>query len=132
MSEALLTLAAVEIRGSKVRLRRLVGQRFQDLHDALAPGGPFAAEGAAAASAPAGFRHHEPVRAVLCHGTAKISLDRQGLLKLLAFKGRQAERSSLALEQHEAAALLKDLKSKGQKLGAALGSLRAAPTPWRT
>lgn len=130
VSETLLTLANIEGRGGSVRLRRLVGQRFQDLQDALTLEGPFAAEGAAAGAALAAFREHEAVRAALCHGIAKIALDRHGrwlvVFRTLAFRGRDEERSGVTYEQPEADAFLADLKARGQKLGSALGALRAA------
>lgn len=78
VSETLLALARHEGPGALVRLRRLVGQRFQDLHDTLAPEGPFSAEGTAASAALAAFRAHEDLRPALCHGVAKVALDRQG------------------------------------------------------
>jgi hypothetical protein len=128
VSETLLALAAVPGRGDKVRLRRLVGQRFEDLCCAIGDAGPFAEEGEKAASALESFRQHEGLRPLLCHGIAKVTLDRQGhwlvVFKLLTFRGREPERSSMAIEQHDAAALLADLRGRSRKLGSALGSLR--------
>ncbi len=130
VSETLLALAALGDRGAKVRLRRLVGQRFEDLDAALGPDGPFAAEGAKELPALAAFRSHGALRPALCHGVAKVALDRQGqwivLLRLLAFRGRAAERDTLSFEQREAEAMLATLRCDGQKLGTALGNLRAA------
>ena len=45
VSETLLAMAAVPEKGSAVRLRRLVGHRFEDLRAAVAGDGPFAAVG---------------------------------------------------------------------------------------
>lgn len=128
VTETLLALAGVPDRGAKVKLNRLVGQRLQDLANATASDGPFASEGKAASTALADFRRHEPLRATLCHGTAKVALDRKGewlaLFKLVALKGRQAERSSLTIEEQEAGAMLLDLTRCGQRLASVLGNLR--------
>ncbi len=129
VSETLLALAAVPGRGDAVRLRRLVGQRFEDLSSAIGGAGPFATEGGAAALALEAFRQHEPLRPVLCHGIGKVALDRQGqwllLLKLVCFRGREPERTSMAIEQQEAAELLADLEARGRKLSSALGAMRS-------
>jgi hypothetical protein len=115
--------------GANVRLRRLVGQRFEDLRLAIGSNGPFAEVGVKAAEALEAFSLHERLRAYLCHGTAKVALDRHGqwvvILKVLTFRGRAEERSSLTFEQREAEALLADLKVASQKLASSLQSLRA-------
>lgn len=127
VTEALETLAAVPERGASVRLRRLVGQRFQDLEDALA--GPFAGDAGKAADALGTFRQHEELRPLLCHGAAKLALDRQGkwliILRLVAFRGRDAGRVSRALEQHEAEELLTKIRQDCHRLTSALQSLRS-------
>jgi hypothetical protein len=129
VSETLLALASHPIGGVKVRLRRLVGQRFSDLADAIEANGPFAKQGTKAAAALAVFRHHEVLRTVLCHGMAKVALDRNGqwlvVLKVLAFRGRQPERNSVAYDKREAECVLAEIKAAGRDLSAALQSLRA-------
>ena len=128
VSETLLAMAAVANRGARVKLRRLIGQRFEDLNSAIGAGGPFATEGNKAAQALHAFREHEALRPILCHGTAKVALDRHGqwlvLMKVLSFSGRKAERASLALDQREAVAKLAELKARTQQLVSALQSLR--------
>jgi hypothetical protein len=129
VSETLLAMAAVADRGARVKLRRLIGQRFEDLRAAIGTDGPFAAEGNKAVLALANFREHEALRPMLCHATIKVALDRQAqwviLMRVLSFRGRNAERSSLALGQREAADKLAELKARSQQLVSALQSLRA-------
>jgi hypothetical protein len=129
VSETLLAMAAVPDRGAGIRLRRLSGQRFEDLDSAIVAGGAFGVEGSKAAQALAAFREHEAFRPILCHGTAKIALDRHGqwliLLKVLSFRGRKAERTSLPLDQGEAKITLAGLKARTKQLQQALQSLRA-------
>lgn len=133
VSETLLALAVVPGRGAGVKLRRLIGQRFEDLNTAITADGPFAAEGGKAAQALAAFREHEALRPMICHGTAKVALDRNGqwvvLIRVLSFRGRSADRSSLALDQKEATNLLAELKDRTRQLGSALQSLRARIAP---
>jgi hypothetical protein len=128
VSETLLAMASAPQWGPKVRLRRLVGQRFEDLASALETKGPFADERAKAASVLAGFRDHESLRAFLCHGVAKVAFDRSGrwlvVLKLLAFRSREADRSSVVYEKREAEELLADLNKASRQVIGALHSLR--------
>ena len=127
VSETLLTLAS-HPNGTKVPLRHLVGQKFSDLAEAIDTEGTFAKDGAKASAALAGFRRHEGLRPVLCHGVAKVTLDRKGqwlvVLKVLAFRGREAERNSVTYDKLEAEAALADIKRASSQLTAALQSLR--------
>ncbi|HEX8238277.1 MAG TPA: hypothetical protein VF574_00880 [Allosphingosinicella sp.] len=129
VSETLLALAAVPARGAQVKLRRLIGQRFEDLDLAIGAGGPFAAEGSKAAQALVAFRDQEALRPMLCHGAFKVALDRHGqwvlLIKLLSFRVGNADRVTLALDQREAAAKLAELKAGTHQLASALQSVRA-------
>jgi hypothetical protein len=128
VSETLLILSGLPERGSRIALRHLVGQRFQDLEDALKPGGPFAAEGTSAAAAIAAFRKHENLRTFFAHGVAKIALDRQDrwivVMRVLTFRGRQAERAVRVFEQIEADALSEEIRLACQRLCSALVNLR--------
>ena len=127
VSEALLRLAEVPAGGERVRLRHLIGQRFQDIADAVGQSGPFAADGAAAASCLAAFRVHEPLRTVLCHGAFRIALDRRDrwvvIAKVVAFRGDGAERTSHVFEQDDAERLAAEVRSLGQKVSSSLGNL---------
>jgi hypothetical protein len=129
VSETLLGLASHSGAEMKVGLRRLVGQRFGDLADVIDAEGPFAKEGAKAAAALAAFRQHEGLRTFLCHGVAKVALDRHGqwivVLKVLAFRGHQVERSLVAYDKREAEGVLAAIKAASSQLAAALQSLRA-------
>lgn len=128
VSETLLAMKSTAAGATSVRLRPLVGQRFEDLGTAVGPEGAFAAEGEKSRAALSNFRRYESIRVVLCHGTAKLALDRHGhwlvVLKVLAFRAGQESRSSLALEKREAEALLSELKSANRALVSALQSLR--------
>ena len=128
VSETLLALASLPTGGTSVRLRPLVGQRFEDLRAAVDAGGPFGGEGAKAAAALADFRQYEDLRPYLCHGLAKIAMDKHGqwlvVLRLLAFRGRNEERSSVTYERREAEAILAELRTASQRLAASLQSLR--------
>lgn len=127
VSETLETLAAATDRGADVRLRHLLGQRFQDLEDALA--GPFAGDAGKAADALRDFRQHEQLRPLLCHGAGKLALDRQGkwmiVLRMVTFRGRAAERLSRTFEQQDADAMLTTLREDCRRLTSALQSLRS-------
>lgn len=127
VSETLETLALDPVRGAKIQLRRLVGQRFEDLSLALSE--HFNDMGEKAAKALANFRRHEHLRPTLCHGAAKLALDRNGhwliILKLVDFRNRSVERKAETIEQREAEAMLGVLRSDAQNLRSALQSLRS-------
>jgi hypothetical protein len=127
VSETLETLAVDPRRGAKIRLRRLVGQRFEDL--SLALDEHFEDEGEKAAKALANFRRHEHLRPTLCHGSAKLALDRNGhwliILKLVDFRNRSVERKAETIEQRDAKAMLGVLQSDARSLRSELQSLRS-------
>lgn len=129
VSETLVSMAAALPPMGSVRLRRLVGQRFEDLRLAVDADGPYASEGVKAVAALAAFDRHTDLRACLCHGVAKVALDRHGqwvaILKVIALGGRAKQRTSMTFEKREGEALLADLKRDSHKLASALQSLRA-------
>lgn len=126
VSETLEALAAVPERGNQVKLRRLVGQRFGDLTEALTA--TFAAEGAKAAAALEEFRRHEELRPYLSHGAGRLALERSGrwivVLKVTVFRSGGTERGSRVIEQGEAERILGELRADCRALQAALQSLR--------
>ncbi|HYJ51574.1 MAG TPA: hypothetical protein VEW04_00215 [Allosphingosinicella sp.] len=128
VSETLLVMAAVPERGARVKLRRLIGQRFEDLNSAIEAQGPFGAEAGKAVQALFAFREQEALRPILCHGTAKVALDRHGQwliqIKVVSFRARKADRTSLALDEREAGARLAELKERTHHLVSALRLLR--------
>ena len=129
VTETLLVLGAVKEDGQKVRLRHLIGQRFEDLAAAIGADGPFADKGKAAHAELSQYRaSHEAFRALLCHGVAKVSVDHSGqwilLIRSLSIRARQAERGTLVMEQGEANTVLAKLKRDGQNLASVLGQLR--------
>jgi len=130
VTETLLLLKTVPSRGEAVRLRHLIGQRFDDLSKLIAEEGVFALEGKAAAKALADLRTLEGLRSTLAHGQAKIALERTGkwivILRHVAIRAQQAERMTLLFEQAEAEERLVDLKRKSQKLCSVLGNFRRA------
>ena len=134
VTETLLALGDVSPGGGAVRLRHLIGQRFEDLAAAIAPDGPFGEAGKTMLGALARYREeHEAFRRVLCHGVVKVTVDRNGqwvvVIRVLSIRARQAEREVIALDKGEAEARLATLKQDGQKLASALGQLRRSATP---
>ena len=127
-TETLLVLAAIEHRGSLVKLRHLIGQRFEDLASAIDADGPFGKEGNAAAKALAEFREREPLRTHLAHGVAKVSLERNGrwvaVFRQTSIRARVADVRTLVMEEIEAEALLKQLRQSTQKLCSCLDNMR--------
>ena len=128
MTEALLCLSAVPDRGAKVRLRHLIGQRLDDLAVAIENEGPFAQEGKSASPALTAFRQHEALRTHLCHGSAKIALERNGrwvaIFRHTTIRARQAERNILLVEQEQSMQMLADLRGDAHTLSSVLGIMR--------
>lgn len=129
VTETLLALSVAAPKGENIRLRQLIGQRFEDLASTIGPGGPFAKEGQAAFIALSEYRaRQEAFRALLCHGAIKVMIDQSGqwtlLIRSLSIRSRQAERGLAVLERAEAQSRLNALKSEGQKLTSLLGQLR--------
>lgn len=131
VTETLLTLSATRPDGASVRLRHLIGQRFEDLSAAISPDGSYKEAGKTAFQELAQFRDkHEKFRSLLCHGVVKVALECNGqwvlIMRVLSIRARHAERNSIALEQCEAEAQLVSLKRDGQRLASVLGQLRKA------
>ena len=128
VTETLLALSSTP-RGAKVRLRHLIGQRFEDLSVAIAPDGPFGDVGKAAFAELSKYRERqEAFRALLCHGVIKVTVDPTGqwtlIIRSLSVRARQAERALMIVEQNDAEARLASLKNEGQRLASNLGQLR--------
>ncbi|HEX7930996.1 MAG TPA: hypothetical protein VF470_08865, partial [Sphingomicrobium sp.] len=98
VTEALVRLSEDPHHGAGVKLPHLVGQRFEALASAIAEDGPFAEGSAQAFAALQAFREHDVVRAPLCHGLGKITVDQSGrwtlVVRMTSLKGRRAERST--------------------------------------
>jgi hypothetical protein len=128
VTETLLFFSQKGQRGATVQLRHLIGQRLEDLAQAIGPEGAFAAEGGAAYAALVRFRAHEGLRAHLAHDVARIALERNGtwviIFRYLSIRSRSPERGTVAFEQADAAEIALELKRKTQQLDAALGNLR--------
>jgi hypothetical protein len=129
VTETLLALSATTPSQAVVRLRHLIGQRFEDLAAAIGADGPFEDAGKHALSELVRFReNHEAFRTLICHGTFKVTVERNGrwllLIRTLSIRSRQPDRATLALEQSEAEARLTALKRDGTKLASLLGQLR--------
>ena len=129
VTETLLTLSAAAQGEIAVRLRHLIGQRFEDLAAAIGLGGPFEEVGLHALAELSQYREkHEAFRALLCHGIFKVTVEHNGqwilLIRSLSIRSRQPDRATLALEQSEAEARLAGLKRDAQKLASILGQLR--------
>ena len=115
--------------GDKVRLQHLVGQRLDDLAEALAPDGAFPAFTKAAASLAAFREDHATFRNQLVHGRLAVLVDKHGktvvTLRLLGFRAQKAERSDLVLTGQEMAERLDQLKRHAGRFCAQLGQVRA-------
>ena len=127
VSEALDRLSRDGTHGASVKLPHLVGQRFEALAAAIGPEGPFASEGAQAFAALRTFREHDVVRAPLCHGLGKITVDQSGrwtlVVRMTSFKARRAERSTFVWEEDEAKRVADRIHSDAQRLQAKLARL---------
>jgi hypothetical protein len=128
VTETLLLLDGVKPDGAKIKLRHLIGQRFEDLSAATGPDGPFAEAGEAAHKAIENYRQHEAFRTLLCHGVAQVTATRSGawvlVIRSLSIRARQAEETTAVFEKDDAEKKLAQLKSDGQKLASNLGQLR--------
>ena len=73
---------------------------------------------------------HDALRTVLAHGQAKLTVERTSrwaaIFRVIAIRARQADRSTLVIEESEAAERLQQLRKVSQKLCSALGNLRRA------
>lgn len=133
ITETLLVLDAAKPEGSGIRLRHLIGQQFEDLAAAIGPEGPFADLGKSAGLVLGQYRErHETFRSKLCHGHVTVSVECNGhwllVVRTLAIRARQADRTLDVIQQAEAEGKLAELKRDGQKLAAVLGQVRKAAT----
>lgn len=129
VTETLLALSTASTRVGTIRLRQLIGQRFEDLLAAIGPEGSFPDAGHDAFIALSQYREdQEAFRALLCHGAIKVTVDPHGhwtlVIRSLSIRARQAERGLVVIEQSEAQARLASLKRDGQRLASTLGQLR--------
>lgn len=129
VTQTLLAFDGAKPDGATIRLRHLIGQRFEDLAEAIGSNGPFADAGRIAAKTLAHYReHHEAFRTQLCHGHIAVSVGQNGqwllVLRTLSIRGRQADIGLGVIEQSNALSRLDDLRRDGRKLAAVLGQLR--------
>ena len=127
VTETLVVLNSVKDKGASVKLPHLFGQRFEALKLAIGPEGAFAKDGAKAHHAISAFLAREPLRAFLCHGVAKVALERSrgwiAIFNLTTLRSQKCDRTQLVLTQVEANGMLQEMKQNGNKLGTALGNL---------
>lgn len=131
VTETLLTISRLSTDLEVVRLRQLLGQRFEDLATALRADGPHDKIGQLARDELAQYRNRqEAFRNLLCHGTIKVMIDRTNhwalIIRMLTIRTRQPERSVTVITQKEASDRLSQLKRDSQKLASTLGQLRRA------
>jgi hypothetical protein len=131
VTETLLSLSAIEPIDASFKLRHLIGQKLEDLTAVTAPGGRFGEAGKSTHAELLHFRDkHGDFRTLLCHGMAKVTVERSGrwvlVWRRLSVRGRQAERSSAVTDKALALETLDALKRDGTKLASVLGQLRKA------
>ncbi len=129
VTETLLCLSSVAGTGACVQLRHTLGQKLEDLAQAIGPGGGFEAEGRAAQAVIERFRAFESLRVQLAHDVARISLERKGawvvVFRRVSIRNHIAERDATVYSQPDAARIRSELKQASQRLEAALATLRA-------
>ena len=115
-----MVISGIPDLGSNVRLRHLIGQKYEDLGKAIGEGGPFAEKGSKAAARLEEFKAFDDLRRHLAHGVATITLERNGdwivIFRCLALRNRQAERETKVYEQREADQITDRLGIATQKL----------------
>jgi hypothetical protein len=123
------TLVALSATRDDIVLGQLFGQRVAAL-------GKVVADDVTAgdvASALAAFLVHEPLRAFLAHGDAKVTIDRNGrwqvVLTAIALKRRQAHSSFVVIDEAEAKSIVNTLGSDRQRLVNCLARWREATMP---
>lgn len=137
VTRTLLALDGAKPDNANIRLRHLIGQRFEDLSEAIRSEGLFAEEGKAAFKALEQYRErHEAFRTQLCHGHVAVSVVRNGdwllVLRTLSIRGRQVDAGLVLLEQSTAMSRLEELGRDARKLAADLGQVRKAVARPRT
>lgn len=129
VTNTLLVLDRGKPDGATVRLRHLIGQRFEDIAEAIGSNGPFADACRGAAETLAHYRkHHETFRTQLCHGHIAVSVRPDGdwllILRTVSIRGRQADHDLTVIEKSNAISRLDELKRDGQNLASVLGQVR--------
>jgi hypothetical protein len=133
VTKCLIVLGQVSDRGQTVKQPHLIGQRYEALSTAISAQGPFAEEGRAASSALQSMQRHSTFRNEICHGVAKVAVDRSNrwliVLRTTTLRGNRAERSTLAIDEAEAAEHLAEIVRASRDLCSKLGMLRKAIEP---
>ena len=129
VTETLLALSKIATEVEVVRLRPLLGQRYEDLAVALRADGPRDKLGQSARDELANYRdQQEAFRNLLCHGMLKVMVDRNNrwtlVIRTLAIRSRQPERSVTVITHKDACERLAHLKRDSQRLSSTLGQLR--------
>ena len=128
VTETLLVLAAVDGKGTSIKLPHLVGQRYDALASAVGVGGVFENEGKAAAGALSTFRRHDALRTQLAHGIFTVTLDHRGrwhlVARVVALRAGRECRDVLATDQDETAETFAAIEADGARLRSTLGQLR--------
>ena len=129
VTETLICLSEAQPTNTAMRLRHLIGQRFEDLSIAFAPSGGFELEGKSAAVCLAHYRsEHEAFRTMLCHGSFKVTLERNGafciIITNLTFRGGKAVREVQVWSEDDAKQKVKALAIDAQRLIKQLANLR--------
>lgn len=131
VTETLLLLNTISLQGGavgKTRLPHLVGQRFEDLANAIGETGQFAEQGKKVRAVLSDFREHDALRVHICHGLGKVALERNGqwilLLRHQTLRDGEVQRNDLVFDQQEAKQRAERLRLHSQKLTTALRVFR--------
>ena len=128
------TLALINATGATVqdakgaKFPHLVGQRYERLVALLSAPPEPSGHRKVALTALERFRTHDALRTMLCHGVAKVAIDRAGqwvaVMTMVSFKASQTVTDKLTFEEDEAAGRLEQLVIDRRRVLSSLGQVR--------
>ncbi len=126
---ALLNATGATVQDAKgAKFPHLVGQRYDRLAALLSAPSQPSGHRKVALTALERFRTHDALRTMLCHGVAKVAVDRSGqwvaLMTMVSFKASQTMTDKLTLEEDDAGARLEQLIDDRRRISTALGQVR--------
>lgn len=120
VTECLLALSVMPGRSSDIALPHLLGERFDALASAVSANGPFALKCTHTTPALSRFRKHAPLRNMLCHAVANVTLDQKGqwtlIFRLAALRSGRVVREVLVIREDEAGPLAAQVANEYRNL----------------